>query len=214
MKTGDPLLELLVKWIFPVLLFGLNEPKVEEKHTIYVASISWHTGIIVPGYSIPESIWPAQHNFSKFDYLEIGWGDRDFYQNQKFNLWFAFKAALWPTATALHVLPLPKENIELNYLGTKMVELEVTRKELDNLTCFIVSQFKLNEKQKVIPLEEGLYLNSHFFEGSSKYYLPKNSNVWAARALKKAGFSFIPVLYQTTGMVTNRADNFGIVVVD
>jgi len=168
----------------------------------------------VPGYSIPDSIWPAQHNFSKFDYLEISWGDRDFYQNQKFNLWFAFKAALWPTATVLHVLPLPKENIELNYLGTKMVELEVTRKELDNLTCFIVSQFKLNEQQKVIPLEEGLYLNSHFFEGSSKYYLPKNSNVWAARALKKAGFSFIPVLYQTTGMVTNRADNFGVVVVD
>jgi len=213
MKRGDTPLELLVKWIFPVLLFGLNEQKVEEKHTIYVASISWHTGIIVPGYSIPDSIWPAQHNFSKFDYLEISWGDRDFYQNQKFNLWFAFKAALWPTATVLHVLPLPKENIELNYLG-KMVELEVTRKELDNLTCFIVSQFKLNEQQKVIPLEEGLYLNSHFFEGSSKYYLPKNSNVWAARALKKAGFSFIPVLYQTTGMVTNRADNFGIVVVD
>jgi len=56
MKRGDTLLELLIKWILPVLLFGLNEPEVEEKHTIYVARISWHTGIIVPGYSIPDSI--------------------------------------------------------------------------------------------------------------------------------------------------------------
>jgi len=209
---------LIIPSTYFLLLIGSpvtsTELTDEKRHTIYVASISWHTGIIVPGYSIPDSLWPVQHNFSKFDYLEIGWGDRDFYQNQNFNLWFAFKATLWPTATVLHVLPLPKENIELNYLGTKMVELEVTSKELDNLTCFLVSQFELNEQGKVIPLNEGFYINSQFFAGSGKYYFPKNSNVWAAKALKTAGFSFTPIFYQTTGMVVNKADNFGKVVVD
>ncbi len=186
----------------------------EKRHTIYVASISWHTGIIVPGYSIPDSLWPVQHNFSKFDYLEIGWGDRDFYQHPKFNLWYIIKAVLWPTPTALHIVPLKEENIEINYIDTKVVKLKITQKELNDLSHFLVSQFELNEQGKVIPLNEGFYINSQFFAGSGKYYFPKNSNVWAAKALKTAGFSFTPIFYQTTGMVVNKADNFGKVVVD
>ena len=209
---------LIIPSTYFLLLIGspVNSVEVtsEKRHTIYVASISWHTGIIVPGYSIPDSLWPVQHNFSKFDYLEIGWGDRDFYQHPKFNLWYIIKAALWPTPTALHVLPLKEENIEINYIDTKVVKLKITQKELNDLSHFLVSQFELNEQGKVIPLNEGFYINSQFFAGSGKYYFPKNSNVWAAKALKTAGFSFTPIFYQTTGMVVNKADNFGKVVVD
>jgi len=121
---------------------------------------------------------------------------------------------LWPTPTALHVIPLKEENIEINYIDTKVVKLKITQKELKDLSHFLVSQFELNEQGKVILLNEGYYINSQFFAGSSKYYFPKNSNVWAAKALKAAGFSFKPIFYQTTGTVVNKADNFGKVVVN
>jgi len=202
------------KWILLILLAFQPEIDAERKHTIYVASISWHTGIIVPCYSIPDSIWSDDFNFSEYDYLEIGWGDRDFYQNPKFNLWFAFKAVFWPTPTALHIFPLKEEYIKRTYASTRMVALEITQDDLVKLVYFLVSHFEFNEHGKVIPLEEGFYYNSQFFAGSKKYFFPKNSNVWAAAALKRAGFSYAPVFYQTTGMVVKRADKFGVLVED
>lgn len=186
---------------------------VEEKHTIYVASISWHTGIVVPAYSLPDSIWPTGHDFSNVSYLEIGWGDRDFYQDTGFSIWYAIKAIFWPTPSVLHVNPLP-ENLESYYVDTKVVKMEITGKQLKDLSRYLLEHFKLNEKGKLIPLQAGIYSDSQFFAGRTKYYFPKNSNVWAARALKRAGFSITPIFYQTTGWVLNKADNFGKVVVD
>ncbi|HZM35285.1 MAG TPA: DUF2459 domain-containing protein [Burkholderiales bacterium] len=36
-------------------------------------------------------------------YVEIGWGDRDYYPAEGFNLWYAIKAIAWPSASVLHV---------------------------------------------------------------------------------------------------------------
>jgi hypothetical protein len=181
-------------------------------HTIYVAKISWHTGLIVPTYTLPDSIWPAQFDISEYEYLEIGWGDRDYYQHPKFNIWYAFKALFWPTSTAIHILPLLERHIQPTYGSTKLVRLDINDSELDSLTRFLLSQFKLNENGKIIPLAQGFYQTSQFFAGSTKYFFPKNSNVWAAMALKRAGFKYTPIFFQTTGMVVNRADNYGEIV--
>ncbi|MGK7397571.1 MAG: DUF2459 domain-containing protein [Candidatus Cyclobacteriaceae bacterium M3_2C_046] len=200
---------LFSKFLFLFLVAELFAQK--EQHTIYVASISWHTGLLIPGEALPDSIWPGRTNFSQFEYLEIGWGDRDFYQHPKFNLWFAAKAIFWPTKTALHVFPLKDEAISMNYLG-KVVQLQVTDEELRALADFVLSSFQYTEQGKLIPLKDGIYANSQFFAGAKKYFFPKNSNVWAAKSLKKAGFKFAPILFQTTEMVLNRADNFGKIV--
>ncbi len=197
-----------------LLVLYIHTTLTGKEHVIYVASISWHTGLIVPSYSLPDSIWPENHDYSGADYLEIGWGDRDFYQHPGFNLWFAFKAVFWPTRTTLHVLPLEDKYLADNYQSTKLVQLDVSDKELEGLSEFLMSHFELNEQGKLIPDEEGIYYNSQFFAGGSTYFFPKNSNVWAATALKRAGFRYIPVLYQTTGMVVNRASRFGETVID
>lgn len=206
--------QILIFYIF--LLSGLllkAQEKTEEQHAIYVASISWHTGIVVPAYSLPDSIWPPGYDYSGPSYLEIGWGDRDFYQHRGFNIWYAFKATFWPTSSALHVNPLP-ENIQSYYTNTRVVKIEVTEEQLNDISRYILEHFEFNEKGRFIPLEAGIYSDSQFFAGSTKYYFPKNSNVWVARALKRAGFSITPIFYQTTGWVLNKAEKFGKAVVD
>lgn len=195
------------------LIFSPFQTDDKPQKDIYVASISWHTGIIVPAEVFPDSIWPGT-NYSKFEYLEIGWGDKDFYQTVKFNPWYAFKAIFWPTNTALHVYPLADNTMSNHYFDTKVVKLQVEEKELLRLRDFILSHFKFDDQGKLINSAEGIYYNSRFFTGSSKYFFPKNSNVWAAMGLKRAGVPIFPILYQTTGMVLNRADNFGKVVID
>lgn len=197
----------LLFFLFPGFLLN-PQPEIPQKETIYVASISWHTGVVVPGYCLPDSIWPEGHDYSQEAYLEIGWGDRDFYQDLGFNFWYGVKAALWPTPSVIHVNPLP-ENVGNYYYNTEAVQLEVDRKELQTLTRFLLKHFDFNEEGKLIPLQSGIYNDSQFFAGRTSYYFPKNSNVWAAQALKRAGLPNIPILLQTTGMVINKADNHG-----
>ncbi len=194
----------------PHLEHHLQEPK--NKHIIYVSSISWHTGILVPAYSLPDSIWSEGHDYRDAPYLEIGWGDADFYPHDGFNLRIALKAAFWPTSSVLHVNPINRK-IEEYYVDTNVVRMEINDEQLHNLCLFLVKEFALDENGKIIPAAPGIYSGSHFYKGSSSYYFPNNSNVWAARAIKKAGFSIRPIWYQTTGCVLNKMEDSGILVI-
>lgn len=195
--------------------FALQEPvgEPDQRHVIYVSSISWHTGIVVPAYSLPDSLWPEGHQYADSAYLEIGWGDADYYPNEGFNLWYAIKSVFWPTSSVLHVNPL-HQAVEDYYVDTDVVRIAVNGEQLRNLSAYLIEEFEQGETGKFIPAEEGIYTDSHFYEGSSSYYFPNNSNVWAARALKRAGFSISPIWYQTTGWVLNKAENFGELVVE
>lgn len=198
--------------ILPIILSGSTFQEDKPEYFIYVVSLSWHTGIIVPGYAFPENLWPDGHDMTRYDYLEIGWGDRDYFQSQEFNTWYAIKAAFWPTHSTLHFLPLPGENLVWNY-DTKLVELAVSTEQLGNLSEYIISHLKLDNQGQAILLKKGWpYSQSRFFAGSDSYYFPKNSNVWAARALSEAGYKNTSLLYQTTGLVVNEADNYGRVI--
>ncbi len=98
----------------------------EQKH-FSVVSQGWHTGIIISGDCIDDSLWPPNLKYFQFDRLFIGWGDKEYYQNKGFNLWYATKAAVWPTSSTLHIMAFNKnENIDL--LIEDHVILEVDEK--------------------------------------------------------------------------------------
>jgi uncharacterized protein (TIGR02117 family) len=204
-------------FILFLLLFttplAMGQPQAPHGHTIYVSSISWHTGIVVPAYSMPDSLWPEEHYYPENSYLEIGWGEADYFPNEGFNLWYALKSAFWPTSSVLHVNPI-RQKIESYYTATDVVRININEQQLHQLIHYLIEEFELDEDGRAIPAEEGLYTDSYFYEGNSSYYFPNNSNVWAARALKRAGFSLSPIWYQTTGWVLNRAQNFGKLVVE
>lgn len=204
---------------FYVFIFLLSAPLLgagqepENNHTIYVSSISWHTGILVPAYSLPDSLWPEGYSYADASYLEIGWGEADYYPNPGFNLWYGFKAVLWPTSSVLHVNPLYRQPEEY-YSDTEVVRIEVNEEQLHRLIRYLIEEFELKDNGKAIPAAEGLYPDSYFYEANSTYFFPKTSNVWAARALKNTGFSISPIWYQNTGWLLNKAENFGELVVE
>lgn len=189
---------------------GWQEP--DEKYTIYASSISWHTGIVVPSGIFPENIWPKQHNYSNAAYLEIGWGDADYFPNEGFNPWYALKAVFWPTSSVLQIKPIYGK-VEAFYSNTDVAKIEISREQLQRLKNYLIGEFELDDNKKIIPATAGPS-TSYFFKGSSYYYFPKNSNVWVARALKKAGFSISPIWYQTTGQVVKKAAEFGEMVLE
>lgn len=201
-------------WLFLVTSLPANAwQETEDKHVIYVSSISWHTGIVVPAYSLPDSLWRENHNYADAAYLEIGWGEADFYPHRGFNLWYALKSVFWPTSSVLHINPIHRQ-VDEYYYNTEVVRIEINDEQLRRLSFYLVEEFERDERGKIIPAAEGIYSDSYFYEGSSSYYFPKNSNVWAARALKEAGFSISPIWHQTTASVLNKAEDFGELVVE
>lgn len=186
--------------------------ETENNHIIYISSISWHTGIVVPAYSLPDSLWPEGHEYADASYLEIGWGEADYYPQDGFSLWYGFKAVCWPTASVLHVNPLYGQP-EDYYVDTEVVRIKVNDEQLRRLISYLIEELELNEKGEAIPAEKGLYADSYFYKGSSTYFFPETSNVWAARALRRAGFSLSPIWYQNTGWLLNKAENCGKLVV-
>lgn len=189
---------------------GWQEPY--EKYSIYVSSISWHTGIVVPSNIFPASIWPRQHNYSNAAFLEIGWGDEDFFSNPGFNPWYALKAVFWPTPSVIQIRPI-YGRVETSYYKNDVAKIEISGEQLQRLRNYLLEEFELDQNGKVIPATAGPS-NSYFFKGSSSYYFPKNSNVWAARAIKKAGFPIRPIWYQTTGQVVKKAAEFGEMILE
>lgn len=169
-----------------------------------MVSQGWHSGVVVPNNCIPDTLWPDQHDFSDYAYLQVGWGDKDFYQNQEgFNLWYGTKAVVWPTSSALQVMGL-HQITNLQYYADETVSVKVSQEGYLNLCQFLQEQFKQSDSSRFIALKDGLYQNSRFFLGSQSYYFPKNSNVWTARALKEAGIDITPIWYQTQKLLLNK----------
>jgi hypothetical protein len=202
---------LTLLFLFILSFSGLQAKA--EKHVIYVSSISWHTGLVIPGDVLPDSIWREGHDYSEVPYVEIGWGEADFYPHEGFKPWLAIKAIFWPTPSVLHFNPIRRE-VEEYYFDTRVVKIEISDEQLHNLILYLLEEMELDENGRIIPATDGIYANSYFYEGSSSYYFPNNSNVWVARAIQRAGFSLRPIWLQTTGWVLNKMEEFGELVVD
>ena len=192
----------MMRHLIILFLFNPFLSWAQDGKSIYITSISWHTAIIIPATCLPDSLWPASYDYSEFEYLEIGWGDRDFYQTPGFNPWFAIKAMFWSTKSAIHIFPL--QEFDGSYALNELIELELTVNQLKNLCSFLVGNFVI-ENGKFVPLQEGFYYNSQFFAGQYAYHLPINSNVWIAKALKAAGFQICPIKYQFTEWLIRKA---------
>jgi uncharacterized protein (TIGR02117 family) len=196
-------------FLFSCLFYTLqlDGQQKEDKHFIYVSSIGWHTGVVVPAGSFPEEIWKEGHDYSDANYLELGWGDRDYYTHDGFHLGYAIKAALWPTRSVIHINPIHRA-VEEYYTFTDVVKIEIDGRQLSDLIDYLVGSLQL-ENGKLIPVAAGIYSKSNFYESRERYYLLKNSNFWAARALRKAGLPINAIWHQTTRSVLNKAEEFG-----
>lgn len=187
----------------------INAP--DSLKTIYIVSHDWHTGIVLQKDDIPDSLLPEHTDFPDAINLEIGWGDKAFYQNPDFSIFKAAKAALLPTASVLHIVGFnsPVED----YFGlSEIIQIDLSVDAFHKLCRFIHRTYARDSLGKVIDAGKGLYGNSRFFLGKSKYYFPKTCNVWTAQALKEAGFKISPLSCQKAEIIMERASKFGKVI--
>jgi len=171
---------------------------------IYVIGQGWHAGIALRRADIPPGLVPESADFPGADYLELGWGDWDYYQAGDPGLWLTLKAALWPTASVLHVVGV-QGAVADRFGGFEIVRLDITRSRAAELAAFVHASFRRAGVAKAGPLQRGYGLDSFFYPATGNFHIFNNCNTWAARALEAAGYPMGKLLPFTVEQLMARA---------
>ncbi len=178
---------------------------------IYIVNHGKHTGIILHKQDIPVSAWPEQQDFPGATYLEVGWGDKDYYQIPEPHVGILLKAVLIPTPAVLHVVGFSQAPAYY-FFGSELIRLQLTEADFENLIRYIGSSFARNRNERAFPLRKGLYGQSFFYLSKENYHLLKTCNVWVANALIASGKPVNPWFSVTAGGLMSQAQAFGTII--
>ena len=179
--------------------------------TIYLVSHGWHAGIVLLRADIPDSVWPGDGDFLDVQYLEVGWGDRDYYQTPDPHLGVILKAALLPTASVLHLVGF-NGSVPAYFPNSEIIGIDLSSAGLEKLSRRIAASFARDEAGNVRSLGPGLYGNSRFYLSRERYHLFNTCNVWTARALRAAGLPMTSVRALRVEGLMSQARKSGLAV--
>lgn len=166
-------------------------------HRIHVVSHGWHSGIVVRAADVPADAWPARRDFDAAEYLEVGWGHREYYRASDPSVWLGLRALLWPSPGVLHVVAFSGA-VEHQFPAAEIVALQVTPQGLARLVAAIAASHERDAAGRTLPLGPGLYGASRFYASRETFHLFATCNVWTAAMLRQAGVPVSPVLSPTS----------------
>jgi uncharacterized protein (TIGR02117 family) len=179
----------------------------EEPRSIYVVRHDWHTGLVVQYDDIDPHLWPEKDDFPEALYLEVGWGDRDFYQTPRPGLGTLLQAALKSPASVLFVIGLPT-GVTRYFPYADILEIPLSQRGLEELVRFIHATYKRDASGQTIPLGPGHnHRHSIFYLAEGDYSLFNTCNSWISKALQAAGLPIKTAL--RAGGVMSQAKRYG-----
>lgn len=169
--------------------------------TIEVAVVDhgWHTGLVVPTDRLRQFAYTDGHTalieiserFLAHRFVEIGWGDADFYRTSgALDVPTLIQAGValagGERATVLHVVGLDEPPAAV--FGTaRIATLALSEGGFRRLATFVEESFDLDETGSPVNIGPGRYGDSLFFTAIGHYSLLTNCNHWIAHALGAAG---------------------------
>ena len=147
----------------------------EASASIYLVSHGWHAGIVIKRADIPPGIWPQHEEFPDSEYLEVGWGDKDYYMTPEPGLWITLKAGLLPSASALHVLGF-NGPVTSYFPHSEVIRIDLSRAGFKNLCQFLEDSYARDETSLSQPLGPSPYANGQFFLARESYHIFNTCN--------------------------------------
>lgn len=151
----------------------------------------WHTAVVVRRDDVDRRIWPDVDDFPTARFVEVAWGDREFYMAPSPSPWLALKAAFGGGQSVLHVVGFDGPIAEL-FPGVEAVEVRLPPGGFEALTRFVAQEYERGADGRPTRLGPGLYGTSGFYAARSGYDLFNTCNTWVARALETAGLPVSP----------------------
>lgn len=190
----------------------LFPPEINEQtRTIFLVSHRWHAGIVLKRIDIRQSEWPELHAFTNIDYLEIGWGDKDYYTSSDPGTGLAAKALLLPTSSVLHLAGF-RQPPEIYFPYSEIIRIELSVPGFEQMVHRISKSFSRDASGTTVPLGPGKYGYSQFYASEETYHLCKTCNSWSATILQTAG---CPISHASTvNGLMSQARSFGEVILE
>lgn len=161
--------------------------KCETHQTFYVISHGWHTGIAIDSKDLINRAPSLKDEFGNGDYLEIGWGDEQFYQASEITTGLALRAILLPTTTVLHIVEIPGEP-QHYFPSSEIIRLSVPESGYEKMLEYILKSFMRDGGDKIKKLGRGLYGNSRFYRANGNFHAFNTCNTWVSKAVASTGF--------------------------
>lgn len=191
---------------------ALFPPKPAAAHIpIYVISHGWHTGLAVEVKQIPSGLVPEVEDLSQHRYLEIGWGERDFYMASGSSLWLGIKAMLWPNDAVMHLVGFDKDPVRY-FPRARIARIELSRAGILALSQYIDDSFDREGKERATAIGAGLYGHSLFYPAHGVFFALNVCNKWTAHALRAAGAPISTFYAFTADNVMGQCADFGTLV--
>jgi len=203
-------LAFLVAGCAPIVPLAASSPPGSGHH-IWLVGHGWHVGLAVERGQMPASRWPESRAFSEFTYVEIGWGDADFYPAASVSIGLALRAAFRSRGSVLFVAAFDAP-VDRFFADSEIIEITLSVEGLEALAAFIHDAYAHDPTGRPIVLAPIPYGRGWFYQASGRYGLLDNSNTWTARALQAAGCPIDPARTATAGMLLAEARRFGRVI--
>lgn len=181
-------------------------PAKAEAIEVVLISNGYHAGLAVPREALWElasrqglrSLISVSTRFQHYGWLEVGWGDAEFYQSTvepgDIQVGLAAKALLGlGDGAVLHVVGLEK-NPEQVFSGAELVKIRLSPEGFARLAARMDASFVNGPEGQNVELGPGLYGPSRFYRAKGHFSLLHVCNHWVADLLDAAGVPTAPVL--------------------
>lgn len=168
---------------------GLYPPASNAKsRTIYVIQHDWHSGL---AWAQKETEKFGAEAWKDAPYVEVGWGDRQFYFAGDKSILSMLRAVFIPSDSVMQVVSFAESPDQV--FQVPVIKLELSEVGFQNLFTYVQQTFQHNEKgDRLAAIGKGQYGVSNFYAAIPKYFSGFNCNTWAAEALRNAGLSVCP----------------------
>jgi len=172
--------------------------------TVHVVRHGWHSGLVIRRDQIPPEAWPEHARFPAGRFLEVGWGDRAFYQSPDAGIRLALEASLASGGSVLHVGAFDRTPAE-HFAHAEVIPVVLSARGADALARFVARAYARDEAGRAIDLGPGLYPGSRFYAATGRYWLLYTCNTWIAEGLRAAGCPITPAWALTASNLTFQA---------
>lgn len=178
--------------------------------SVFVVHNKWHAAIVAKTADIGADQMAELVHFPGAEYVEISWGDADFFPAGEGGIGLALRAAFWSSGSVLHLVGFAG-TVQDTYRGAEIIEIELANQEFQKLIAFISAEFQRKQPGRPADPQPGLFPQSRFYAANGKFSILRNCNTWVAEALSAAGLPVRPGLVLTAGNLAAQIKDFATV---
>lgn len=190
-------------------LFGCatapDPPRGEDGdwRSFYVVNHGLHTGLVIARPDLLQVLPALAEAFGDGDFVELGWGDEDFYRAPQATLGLALRALFGSTGTVLHGVRIDGDP-KRRFAAREVIEVRVREDGYRRLLAFVAGTFTHSATGTLAALGPGLYGESRFYQAEGSYSLSYTCNTWVAQALAASSCAMSPATVITAGSVMSQ----------